>query len=354
MDEFDPNLLYSPILRITLKSDCKTETKVVQPRDMDESVTLKAESKPIPLAEFFIHKSLLASLSPELHKHVNNEMREGQEGILELSDVEEETLKAFLLWAYKTEYRTHNPKSPSSLLYHTKLYAFGDRFNVAGLMDLTYCKITTVLMECGMVTSQEDITSVISAIAYACENLRFSTVDWSGSSTAGASTTSSPPISGLPSDRLLRYFTQYSVWALDSLRTSCEFINLLSSSNDFAIALVVSSSAVAVPPWVAAAGPPTLSGRCQSCSYSGAMRIKCPKCGDIGDLVDKTVAEKRISGTSTHYEYTCPPCNKVYAFSGPVGGRNTDRSTWWRYDNVYYLHCGKCDMEGNSGKLELV
>ena len=59
-----------------------------------------------PAAEsaFYVHKDLLASLSPELEKHVNNDMKEGREGQMHLSEVEEGTMKAFLRWVYKDDY----------------------------------------------------------------------------------------------------------------------------------------------------------------------------------------------------------------------------------------------------------
>lgn len=56
---------------------------------------------------FFVHKRLLASLSPELEKHVNNDMREGREGQMHLSEVEEETMIAFLCWAYTHDYKAY-------------------------------------------------------------------------------------------------------------------------------------------------------------------------------------------------------------------------------------------------------
>ena len=56
-------------------------------------------------SSFFVHKRLLASLSPELEKHVNNDMREGREGQMHLSEVEEETMIAFLCWAYRHDYK---------------------------------------------------------------------------------------------------------------------------------------------------------------------------------------------------------------------------------------------------------
>lgn len=54
---------------------------------------------------FYVHKGLLASLSPELGKHVKNDMREGKEGQMQVSEVEEDTMIAFLCWAYRHDYQ---------------------------------------------------------------------------------------------------------------------------------------------------------------------------------------------------------------------------------------------------------
>lgn len=66
------------------------------------STTIKYDSK---CAEYFIHKALLSSLSTELDKHVNNDMKEGRENVIELSEVDRPTLEAFLEWAYFKDYQ---------------------------------------------------------------------------------------------------------------------------------------------------------------------------------------------------------------------------------------------------------
>jgi len=73
-------------------------------------VTTGTSTRPKPAntlerPEYFIHKDLLSSLSPELHKHINNDMKEGRENLIELSEVDEPTLKAFLEWAYFQDYQ---------------------------------------------------------------------------------------------------------------------------------------------------------------------------------------------------------------------------------------------------------
>ena len=54
--------------------------------------------------EFFFHKSLLSSISDVLDKHINNEMKEGRDGVLILSDVEVGTMRVFAEWAYTKDY----------------------------------------------------------------------------------------------------------------------------------------------------------------------------------------------------------------------------------------------------------
>ena len=87
----DLDFLESDFFKITLKDPYGP-----QPAD-----------KEAPAAEcaFFVHKELLASLSPELEKHVKNDMREGREGQMQLSEVEKGTMKAFLCWVYRHEYQ---------------------------------------------------------------------------------------------------------------------------------------------------------------------------------------------------------------------------------------------------------
>ena len=56
------------------------------------------------LPEYFMHKALLSSLSTELYNHANNNMREGRENVIELSDIDGPTLELFLEWAYFEDY----------------------------------------------------------------------------------------------------------------------------------------------------------------------------------------------------------------------------------------------------------
>ena len=54
--------------------------------------------------DFKIHTALLASLSPELKKYLENEMKEGLFGTVVLKEVDEDTILRFLQWAYRGTY----------------------------------------------------------------------------------------------------------------------------------------------------------------------------------------------------------------------------------------------------------
>ncbi|PUU77768.1 hypothetical protein B9Z19DRAFT_1065571 [Tuber borchii] len=168
-----------------------------------------------------IHKKLLASISPELNKHVNNHMREGIEGKIRLPDEEEEVLTLFTEWAYTGDYaqedgtrlakdrsymeQTQDPWS--SLHKHLQLYAFADKFNVAILKQLAESKFHTEIDPIEP-SSSRDVCGLVMVIRYAYDNLP-------------------------SSDPILKFLAQYASWKLDLLRTSKRFNKLLLSQPDF-------------------------------------------------------------------------------------------------------------------------
>ena len=168
-----------------------------------------------------IHKKLLASISPELNKHVNNHMREGIEGIIRLPDEGEEVLTLFTEWAYTGDYahedstRLANKKSymePKqdpwpSLHKHLQLCAFADKFNVAILKQLAESKFHT---EIGPIEpcSSRDVGGLVMVIGYAYDNLP-------------------------SSDPILKFLAQYASWKLEFLRTRNRFNKLLLNQPDF-------------------------------------------------------------------------------------------------------------------------
>ncbi|KAF8459928.1 hypothetical protein BDZ91DRAFT_851821 [Kalaharituber pfeilii] len=319
------NFLHTDFFKIILKdvvAQSNLEDKT-SPTNTNRAKLPDTEASIPNKAVFYVHRSLLASLSAELDKHVNNDMKEGIQGVMELSEVDEATMKAFLQWAYnlKDDYTIENPKATSALLGHTKIYVLADRFNIVPLKDLAYNKITALLADLGMVAAADDVEAVMTAVSYAFGNLPFST----SSTRISAST-----------EKLLNYFAQYTSWALDVFRTNPEFCSLLEDSPGFARALVTNSRSAATPPWSSiitdtgvgstatldlCAIPDKdqiLSRRCGSCGNIGAAAIYCPKCSrfdnETGYLIHSNgntigiLGAKRLSGTKTSYTYKCKCC----------------------------------------------
>ncbi|RPB23932.1 hypothetical protein L211DRAFT_825130 [Terfezia boudieri ATCC MYA-4762] len=338
----------------------------------------ESQDSPSPIAtksgsgnpEYYIHKTLLSSLSTELHKHVNNDMKEGKENLIELGEVDEPTVEAFLEWAYFKDYQPAilAPKSAAALPYHTKIYVLADRFNIPLLKNLAFSKITALLAELGMVAERTDLVAMVTAVTYAYDNLLVHS--------------RKPSVSGSTLERLLQYFTQYISWALDAFRSNDEFKKLLASNSDFAEALVVSCSPALTPPWimdvitgasVATSNkseeiiltPSTDSNhilyRKCSCGYTGVMGVQCASCARFDDQVGTdvkyygkllgTFGAGRISGSQKNFRYTCRWCQVVNAY-------NTSNKSFYcqNYGNpsaqlcLGYMRCPKCQSRGyNTG-----
>ncbi|KAG0635549.1 hypothetical protein HOY80DRAFT_1025023 [Tuber brumale] len=162
-----------------------------------------------------IHKKLLASISPELNKHVNNDMREGAEGIIRLPDEEEETVTLFAEWAYTGEYGykgeaqrantgncTKLNQDPwQSLHKHLQLYVFSDKFNVSILKQLAETRFHAEI-GCIEPKSDNDVSGLVAVIGYAYDNLP-------------------------NSDTILKFLAQYASWKLELLRPADGFSELI-------------------------------------------------------------------------------------------------------------------------------
>ena len=175
-----------------------------------------------------IHKKLLASISPELDKHVNNDMKEGIEGIICLPDEGEEVLTLFTEWAYTGDYASKNDTLPAntgkpkeskqdpwlSLHKHLQLCAFADKFNVPILKQLAeskfYTEISPVTIE---PNCSRDVFGLFLVIGYACDNLP-------------------------SSDPVLKFLAQYVAWKLELLRETTSFNDLVLNQPDFLMELL--------------------------------------------------------------------------------------------------------------------
>ncbi|KAF8455613.1 hypothetical protein BDZ91DRAFT_746404 [Kalaharituber pfeilii] len=121
----------------------------------------------------YVHKELLARLSPEWRQHTDNQMKEGLKGEMLLREVDQVTLQKFLQWAYLKEYTISSEFNDpgSALLIYTKLYVLADRFNVQEFKTFNFGKVKTLLKK-----RQGDQTSltpvmVVVAARYAIGNL---------------------------------------------------------------------------------------------------------------------------------------------------------------------------------------
>ena len=168
-----------------------------------------------------MHKKLLASISLELDKHVNNDMREGIEGIIYLPDEGEEVLTLFIEWAYTGDYArkddalpadTRNRKKPKqdpwpSLYKHIQLCVFSDKFNVPILKQLAESKFQTEINSLEL-QSERDVAGLLMMIGYACDNVP-------------------------SSDPILKFLAQYAAWKLELLRGTTSFKDLILAQPDF-------------------------------------------------------------------------------------------------------------------------
>ncbi|CUS12651.1 unnamed protein product, partial [Tuber aestivum] len=162
-----------------------------------------------------MHKKLLASISPELDKHVYNDMREGAEGMIYFPDEEVVALSLFIEWAYTGEYDhdeyvplsstgdcTEQRRDPwASLHKHLQLCVFSDKFNIPTLRKLAesefYASINPIVPE-----SKEDGAGLVMAIDYAYGNL-------------------------LDTDPIVGFLAQYASWKLELLRETDGFEKLI-------------------------------------------------------------------------------------------------------------------------------
>ena len=130
------------------------------------------------------------------------------------------------------------PRNPKGILFHTKVYALSDRFNVTKLKDLAYSKITALFVECGMVADKSDMDAVMEAVTYAFGHLTLSVQKGPFS-----------PDSLNSKEKLLVYMVRYMAWARDSFQKNEAFLHLLEECPEFAIALVFTSRSASAPPW---------------------------------------------------------------------------------------------------------
>ncbi|RPA89227.1 hypothetical protein L873DRAFT_704228 [Choiromyces venosus 120613-1] len=140
-----------------------------------------------------IHKKLLASISPELNKLVNNDMKEGIEGVIHLPEEGEDLINLFTEWAYTGEYKmkegqlSTTAKDPymgmgqlpqyrdiwSILRMYLELYIFSDKFNIPTLMKLAKAKFYTEISSI-TIAGDSHVLGLISILEYAYDKFSHS------------------------------------------------------------------------------------------------------------------------------------------------------------------------------------
>jgi hypothetical protein len=174
-----------------------------------------------------MHKKLLASISPELDKHVNNNMKEGIEGTIHFPEEGEGMVTLFTEWAYTGEYAIVDNTPPPhagiqtqvkvnlwpKLRMHLELYVFSDKFNIPTLRLLAKSKFSLAINTVD-VTDQVDATSLISMIEYVYDNLP-------------------------DSDPIPKFLARFASWKWVFLRGRDEFIRLMSTQPEFMKELIV-------------------------------------------------------------------------------------------------------------------
>ncbi|KAF8465512.1 hypothetical protein BDZ91DRAFT_727577 [Kalaharituber pfeilii] len=289
------------------------DTTLLQRTEAGRNVPVDSDQDTSIRRTFYIHKALLSSISPELMKHVENDMREGRKGEMIVQDVSYLTMKNFIDWAYAKTYNVLG-KGANALLPHLQLYVFGDRFNIPELRKLACQEVKNILtglkLESDSNKSHEaDI--FITAFDYALENLFF---QFDVKSLEGSKATESNPIGLL---------TNFLVASMHIFRKLPAFHDLLRRHLELTIMLIAVASwdNVGLEAGKTNTKHPLLI-RCKNCGWMGIGSVKCTKCNNI-------IKEPNL--------YVTHPVTRMYCTCfGPVPF------------NINNMKCVSCSKEGPS------
>ncbi|KAF8450184.1 hypothetical protein BGX38DRAFT_1185065 [Terfezia claveryi] len=261
------------------------------------------------LPEYLIHRALLASISPELAKHTNNDMKEGKESRMILHEVNATTIERFLQWAYKGYY-TVAQSGVLALSIHTHIYAFAERFNIPVLKDEAYDKANRSLQALDGYPrpSDEETMEVTNVFDYAFTNLPVQT------------------------DPLLKDYAQYMAWNLEILRKKDCFLNLLMDNPEVVGAVIQCVRRASRPPWNKV-NQHALLRYCMVCLKSDVAHIVCPGC-----LKRANGTSCYISGSREEYTVDLQKCC------------SKGKGAYWMHEN---LVCSNSSCKGTGGNGDL-
>ncbi|KAI5811782.1 hypothetical protein DFH27DRAFT_597484 [Peziza echinospora] len=136
----------------------------------------QADTKGAAENVLYIHKAVLAGLSPELEKHVNNDMKEGRNNTLVVREVDYSVMQMFVEFAYTQSYTLpEDTPGGKEILIHVKLFSLADRFNVQKLMEVSFENLTSDLQILGSLMvggpKADTLDYIMQACLYAFANL---------------------------------------------------------------------------------------------------------------------------------------------------------------------------------------
>ncbi|KAF8459861.1 hypothetical protein BDZ91DRAFT_785590 [Kalaharituber pfeilii] len=256
MREFDPTVLQTKVFTIILPDANVDVATTSHPntstaRGNADSSNESVETMPV----FYVHKGILASISPEFLKHIENEMREGLEGEMRLREVDMGTMQAFLKWAYLNEYSVPADWDlMTALLTHIKLYIFSDRFNISALKEQSFANVKATLVRPGTQSSDVHLRTakLLVAAHYAIETL--------------------PSLK----EPLVVYIIQYLGQVLPDLCELPEFLDLANSCPEAIVEICKASSKKSGVTGSGSTGDPDVLIRtCRGCGVTSVADLEC-------------------------------------------------------------------------------
>ena len=94
----------SPIFTITLADPINPVLREIS-RAKTGGASKSLRKRAVDMPEYSLHQEVLTSLSKELERHINNQMREGHKKQMVLHEVDSATFERFVEWAYTGKYK---------------------------------------------------------------------------------------------------------------------------------------------------------------------------------------------------------------------------------------------------------
>ncbi|KAF8464861.1 hypothetical protein BDZ91DRAFT_783466 [Kalaharituber pfeilii] len=302
VNAFDYSILRSELFQILLKSD-----DAVSQSEGSEVLAANSCRTSDSGGPFYVHRSLLASMSPELDKHVHNEMKEGKTGIIVFKEVDSITMERVLEWGYTKKYCT-GATGPASILIHTRIYIYADRFNINRLKGFSFACLSSELRTIGCPPANSDLhPHLAQIIEYAFCNI-------------------------CAHDVLLEYYANYLAWGLATIRQIPAYKKLFATNVELATAVILALPPLKLAPWFVFNFEHILNRRWKQCQKVGVAKYTCPSCRNV-----YTGSQVNPSGTKERWNPNDTPCAD-YCFPESI-------SEWTAHKNLQCHFCSSTELE---------